>query len=147
MSVHNVNTVGSVDDNARASARAGTILSIYSKMVGGNDDEPEDRVADLLADLRHYSAEVGVDFEQADRRAANNYAEECPPVMTDLQRDKLQVLCSRWRVPFRESDYVIARSRMSRGFAEGWVGGVDGDGSNGRSTVFVGVSPTGESYS
>lgn len=149
MSVHNVNAAVVGDGNARAQARAGTVLSIYSKMVGGNNYVAEDAVSDLLTDLRHHCASVGVDFDDADRRAANNFADERVPRMTVLQREKLQALCSRYGVPFRFEDYRAAIPPLgTAGWFQGWVGGDEfsGDG-GGRRTIYVGVSPTGESHS
>ena len=65
--------------------------------------------------------------------------------MTDAQRTKLQTLCERYRVTFTESDYLVFSqdSSMMPGWAEGWVGGLTQAGR----TLYVGVSPEGDSHS
>jgi hypothetical protein len=63
--------------------------------------------------------------------------------MTEAQRDKLWDLCGRYNVPFRETDYVIMPEGSIFGppnWVQGWVGGES-------NTIFVGVSPEGESHS
>lgn len=63
--------------------------------------------------------------------------------MTDAQRDKLWDLCGRYNVAFREDDYQIMAPDSIFGppnWAQGWVGGKVG-------TIFVGVSPEGDSHS
>lgn len=65
------------------------------------------------------------------------------PRMTEAQRNKLWELCGRYNVPFREDDYVIMSADSIFGppnWVEGWVGGKQG-------TLFVGVSPEGDSHS
>lgn len=64
--------------------------------------------------------------------------------MTDAQRETLLDLCRRYRVPFRESDYLVSRSGTGldspAGWVEGWVGGVG-------TTIYVGVDPQGRPHS
>lgn len=62
--------------------------------------------------------------------------------MTDAQRETLRALCSRYRVPFRESDYAVSQGGLDSpaGWVEGWVGGVG-------TTIYVGVDPQGRSHS
>ena len=71
------------------------------------------------------------------------------PRMTGAQRDRLWELCARHSVPFREDDYVLAgkQAGIGAGWVEGWVGGRDGSGVTSRKTIYVGVSPEGESHS
>jgi hypothetical protein len=75
--------------------------------------------------------------------------------MSQAQRNKLWELCGRYNVPFREDDYTRPGiSPMSPpGYVEGWVGGFHhsdighkGYGDE-RQTIYVGVSPEGESHS
>jgi hypothetical protein len=70
------------------------------------------------------------------------------PRMTTAQRDRLWEMCGRYNVPFREDDYILAGKQASigAGWVEGWVGGRDGSGITSRKTIYVGVSPTGESH-
>lgn len=69
--------------------------------------------------------------------------------MTNAQRDRLWQLCARYNVPFREDDYLLSskQSGIGAGWVEGWVGGRDGSGITSRKTIYVGVSPEGESHS
>jgi len=62
--------------------------------------------------------------------------------MTAPQREKLELLCARYDVTFTESDYLVYSqdSSMMPGWAEGWIGGSPG-------TLYVGVSPEGDSHS
>jgi hypothetical protein len=71
------------------------------------------------------------------------------PRMTNAQRDRLWQLCANYNVPFREDDYILAGKQASigAGWVEGWVGGRDGSGITSRTTLYVGVSPEGESHS
>ena len=59
--------------------------------------------------------------------------------MNTAQREKLTLLCERFNVDFRESDYLVSPFGMT-GWVEGWLGGKPG-------TLYVGVSPEGESHS
>lgn len=74
-------------------------------------------------------------------------------MMTDAQRARLQDLCERYGVPFNEGDYLVysANSSMMAGWAEGWVGGnahaTAERGGTEKPTLYVGVSPEGESHS
>ena len=78
----------------------------------------------------------------------NNKADE-KPRMTDAQRDRLWEMCGRYGVPFRESDYVLSgkQAGIGAGWVEGWVGGIDGTGITSRKTIYIGISPEGESHS
>jgi hypothetical protein len=63
---------------------------------------------------------------------------------------KLADLCRRYKVPFDPSDYLVhsMESSMTKGYAEGWVGGRFGSGVDGsRTTLYVGVAPDGRSHS
>lgn len=62
--------------------------------------------------------------------------------MTQEQFDKLSDLCHRYKVKMKLSDYVVygQHSIMMPGWAEGWIGGQ-------KSTLYVGVSPEGDSHS
>jgi hypothetical protein len=62
--------------------------------------------------------------------------------MTEAQEAKLRQLCDAYNVEFDAGQYLVfpADSWMMPGWAEGWVGGDP-------TTIFVGVSPTGESHS
>lgn len=72
--------------------------------------------------------------------------------MTVKQRDKLWAVCGGYNVPFREDDYFVysPESTMMAGWAEGWVGGrnhATGDrGGTEKPTIYVGVSPEGDSH-
>jgi hypothetical protein len=63
--------------------------------------------------------------------------------MTQEQFDKLTYLCKRYKVDMKIADYLVypEQSFMMPGWAEGWVGGEAG------STIYVGVSPQGDSHS
>ena len=65
--------------------------------------------------------------------------------MNMKQRKRLQLLCERYNVEFREPDYIQypATDSMMAGWVEGWLGGSECAGS----TLYVGVSPAGESHS
>lgn len=62
--------------------------------------------------------------------------------MTQAQRDRLWALCGSYNVPFSEDHYQVFKldSSMMPGWAEGWIGGKHG-------TLYVGVSPEGDSHS
>lgn len=47
----------------------------------GEFDGPEDRVTDLLSDLRHFCDRLGMDFAQLDRVAYRRYADEKVPML------------------------------------------------------------------
>lgn len=65
--------------------------------------------------------------------------------MTQEQFDKLSDLCRRYDVKMHISDYVVnhENSPFTPGWAEGWVGGQ----TRSKRTLYVGVSPEGESHS
>ena len=52
----------------RAWAAAAAVES-YSSYGGYRKPHPAELLGDLLGDLRHWAAKVGVDFEQCDRNA------------------------------------------------------------------------------
>ena len=58
------------------------------------------------------------------------------------QEARLRELCSRYELEYDPAHYVVhpPTSSMMPGWAEGWVGGSPG-------TLFVGVSPEGQSHS
>lgn len=64
------------------------------------------------------------------------------PRMTNAQRDRLWALCGGYNVPFREDDYHPTFD-LPDGWVAGWIGGCV----TGRRTLYVGVSPEGESHS
>lgn len=59
--------------------------------------------------------------------------------MSNAQRNRLWELCGNYNVPFQEDDYGFANASPDS-WVEGWVGGKPG-------TIYVGVSPEGESHS
>jgi hypothetical protein len=63
------------DNDARASFGA-AVLVAYSERVGGESNEVETQLADLLADLRHVCDALGLDYEAADATAHVNYWRE-----------------------------------------------------------------------
>lgn len=67
--------------------------------------------------------------------------------MTLAQRDKLQLLCERFRVAFDPTHYRVnsdaAGGFALPGFAEGWIGGNE----QANRTIYVGVEPNGDSHS
>jgi len=74
------------------------------------------------------------------------------PRMNEAQRNKLWDMCGRYGVPFREDDYMVysESSSMMAGWAEGWIGGnthatADRGGTD-KPTIYVGVSPQGDSH-
>ena len=76
-----------------------------------------------------------------------------PARMTEAQRDKLWDSCGRYGVPFREDDYHVfsPNSSMMASWVEGWVGGnthatADRGGTD-FPTIYLGVSPEGDSHS
>jgi hypothetical protein len=64
------------------------------------------------------------------------------PRMTYAQRDRLWEMCGNYGVHFDEKHYQVnlLTSNMMPGWVEGWIGGEPG-------TIYVGVSPEGESHS
>lgn len=72
--------------------------------------------------------------------------------MTPAQEQRLRQLCANYNVEFDPSDYIEypPDSFMMPGWVEGWVGGVERgpDGFKPRKhTIYVGVSPEGDSHS
>lgn len=71
--------------------------------------------------------------------------------MTQEQFDKLLILCERYEVSMAISDYQVYSqdSTFTPGWAEGWIGGPNHNGGfvAKRKTIFVGVSPQGDSHS
>lgn len=70
--------------------------------------------------------------------------------MTQEQFDKLKDLCHRYNVPMAIADYVVNSqgSPMMAGWIETWVGGnVRNAAKDQTPTIFVGVSPEGDSHS
>lgn len=71
--------------------------------------------------------------------------------MTKEQFDKLLILCDRYEVSMAISDYVVfpQDSFTMPGWAEGWIGGPNHNGGfvAKRKTIYVGVSPQGDSHS
>lgn len=70
--------------------------------------------------------------------------------LTDAQTEKLQILCDRYKVEFHPDDYQPAFD-LPDGWVAGWVGGplhagVESAGFNVK-TIYVGVSPEGDSHS
>ena len=70
--------------------------------------------------------------------------------MTRAQRDRLWDMCGNYGVPFNEEHYFVDQDN---GYAEGWVGGRDyasrpNDPKEGwgKTTIYVGVSPEGDSH-
>lgn len=61
---------------------------------------------------------------------------------TMAQRRKVEQLCWRYKAEFRYSDYrrYADNARMMASYVEGWVGGQE-------TTIYVGVSPEGDSHS
>ena len=62
--------------------------------------------------------------------------------LNPAQEAKLRNLCDRYNVEFSPAHYVVhpSTSSMMASWAEGWVGGSPG-------TIFIGVSPEGDSHS
>ena len=60
-------------ERKRHAKQAEKVLEFYNTLVNGDD---EDRLADLLCDLRHWCDANDVEFHTEDRRAYNNYVEE-----------------------------------------------------------------------
>jgi hypothetical protein len=65
-----------------------------------------------------------------------------PRKMNHAQEAKLRLLCHRYGVEFNADHYIVfgPASSMMAGWAEGWIGGKPG-------TLYVGVSPAGDSHS
>lgn len=63
------------DNDARASFGA-AVLAAYAQRVGGDNNELETQLSDLLADLRHVCDALGLDYEAADMTAHVNYWRE-----------------------------------------------------------------------
>lgn len=61
------------EDNAERTARANHIMTLAHSLLRGDYD---DTLADLLADLMHWSDNTGADFHAALARATQNYCEE-----------------------------------------------------------------------
>jgi hypothetical protein len=59
-----------------ASANATIALDAHARTNGNHDEPPEDRVTDLLTDLRHYADRHGIDWTTVTDRAELHYAEE-----------------------------------------------------------------------
>ncbi len=58
-----------------ATERVGVLIDTYAAMVNASDDDSE-RLTDLLADLRHWAAATGVDFDSADSTALMHFEHE-----------------------------------------------------------------------
>lgn len=71
--------------------------------------------------------------------------------MTQEQFDKLRGLCDRYNVDMSIGDYLCygPNATMMIGWCEGWLGGVSHNGmlSGMKKTLYVGVSPEGDSHS
>lgn len=63
------------DNDARASFGA-AVLVAYSERVGGESNEVETQLADLLADLRHVCDALDLDYDAADMKAHVNHWRE-----------------------------------------------------------------------
>lgn len=64
-------------------------------------------------------------------------------IMNSAQEARLRLLCKRYGVRFNATDYhpaTLQATGMMFGWVEGWIGGKPG-------TLYVGVSPAGESHS
>lgn len=59
--------------------------------------------------------------------------------MTEQQLNRLRILCERYSVAF-DADHYRPTFDLPTGWVSGWVGGEPG-------TIFVGVSPEGDSHS
>ena len=102
----------------------------------------------LIADERH--GEQVVLHESELFYPAYELPEWQAQPLTLAQWLKLADLCSRYKVPFDPTDYKVwpKDGSMTKGYAEGWVGGRFGSGVNGsRNTLYVGVAPDGRSHS
>lgn len=85
----------------------------------------------------------------------HRHANESQKRMTNAQRNRLWEMCGNYNVPFRENDYYL---NPSTGWVEGWIGGVEhalpqvpDNAPVVRKipvprTIYVGVSPEGESH-
>lgn len=75
-------------------------------------------------------------------QSKSNEREPHEPKLNEAQESKLRDLCKRYNVAFDASHYVVFSqyASMMAGWAEGWIGGEPG-------TLYVGVSPEGESHS
>lgn len=64
--------------NADRAERAARLMDIYAQRMGylTSQEKYEVGVRDLLADLRHYCDEHGIQFHVEDRAAYQNYAAE-----------------------------------------------------------------------
>ncbi len=62
--------------------------------------------------------------------------------MNPAQIARARLLAARYGVEFDEAHYIVypPTSSMMAGWAEGWVGGSPG-------TIYVGISPEGDSHS
>jgi hypothetical protein len=74
--------------------------------------------------------------------------------MTQEQFDKLRVLCDRYNVDMAIADYFVNSqdSSIMPGWVEGWVGGdrykaIPVQTSIQKPTIYIGVSPEGDSHS
>ncbi|AEL97968.1 hypothetical protein CL65_gp060 [Mycobacterium phage Patience] len=70
--------------------------------------------------------------------------------LTYHQREALWLLCGRYNVPFRESDYPLYEGNAfgSKHMAEGWIGGPNYNGHNNMGqTIYVGVTKDGRVHS
>lgn len=110
----------------------------------------EDLIWESATSWADESGSVAIsDVPELARVIANEISFEPPrtdgaPRMTIAQRNRLWALCGRYGVPFREDDYVLQNrptGLMTAGWVEGWVGGLVGK------TIYVGVSPEGDSHS
>lgn len=63
------------DNDARASFGA-AVLVAYAERVGGESNEVDTQLSDLLADLRHLCDALGLDYDAADATAHMHYCRE-----------------------------------------------------------------------
>lgn len=66
------------ETTTRKAELAAKTLEAYEQVVGGKyeGELPETRVSDLLADLRHYCDQEGIDWSEVERLADYHYSAE-----------------------------------------------------------------------
>ncbi|AZS08278.1 hypothetical protein PBI_IRONMAN_77 [Mycobacterium phage IronMan] len=60
-------------DNSYNVSWAAVAVSAYVKVIGGEDEEVDIAIEDLLGDLMHLADAAGVDFDEALNKAEYNY--------------------------------------------------------------------------
>lgn len=97
----------------RNAARGAEVLERYRALTGGDRDDLQTTLADLLADLMHAADAAGLCYMQADERASAHHDAEREP--DDIARDMIRL--------------TIDEALAAEGIAAKYGPGIESDGS------------------